>query len=228
MQEAPLGPTRQLARSLERERERLDAMRTRVEARLTVLDEQADEARDRLRAIDERRRVLGSLLASPGRREENDSSDRTGHEAEEVSGLRGRDLRQVAAAVLYRRVGHLPVHYRDWFTWVLEEGHAVGGRDPLASFLTNISRSPVVVRAQGSGIYQVDRDAPRRLATELSERRAELADLLRLAAREPARSATLAADRRDLSAAIRRLERLEAEARAVVGDETMPHLRRVS
>lgn len=71
--------------------------------------------------------------------------------------LRGAELRDVAVAILMQRGCDQPVHYREWFAWVREAGYHVSGKDPLASFLAQITRSPQVERVGGtrSGRYCV-------------------------------------------------------------------------
>ena len=59
--------------------------------------------------------------------------------------LRGIRLREVAVNVLQKH--HRPgdeVHYRDWYTLVAGEGVAVAGKDPLATFLAQVSRADAV------------------------------------------------------------------------------------
>jgi len=59
--------------------------------------------------------------------------------------LRGQRLREVAIEVL--RKHHQPgdaIHYRDWFKLMQAEDVAVAGRDPLATFLAQVSRSEAV------------------------------------------------------------------------------------
>jgi len=59
--------------------------------------------------------------------------------------LRGQRLREVAVEVLKKH--HQPgdaVHYRDWFGLMQAENLAVAGRDPLATFLAQVSRSNAV------------------------------------------------------------------------------------
>src|SRR5690349_13957772 len=83
------------------------------------------------------------------------------------TGLRGRRLRDSAIEVL-ARAGRLgtPIHYREWYSLLTHDGSTVSGQDPLATFLTQISRSPVVQRAEGeSGVYLLDPDAAGREAT---------------------------------------------------------------
>lgn len=59
--------------------------------------------------------------------------------------LRGQRLREVAVQVLanYLKPGE-DIHYRDWFDLLRQEDFAVAGRDPLATFLAQISRCDAV------------------------------------------------------------------------------------
>jgi hypothetical protein len=71
--------------------------------------------------------------------------------------LRGERLREVAFDVL-KRLGASgdPVHYRSWFEALLESGYRVSGRDPLAVFLTQITRIDKVESVgRRSGLYRV-------------------------------------------------------------------------
>jgi hypothetical protein len=56
---------------------------------------------------------------------------------------------------------------------------AVGGKDPLASFLTNIRDSPAVTRGSRQGYYKLDPGSAGPLEQQLSEAQAELADVER-------------------------------------------------
>jgi hypothetical protein len=59
--------------------------------------------------------------------------------------LRGQRLRQVAIEILRNELGAgESIHYRDWFRLVRAAGHRVAGQDPMASFLTQVSRSDAV------------------------------------------------------------------------------------
>lgn len=69
--------------------------------------------------------------------------------------LRGEDLRRVVVQVASGiAVDGRPFYYRDLFALVERAGYRVGGRDPLATFLTTLSRTPEF-EAQGgrSGMY---------------------------------------------------------------------------
>lgn len=85
--------------------------------------------------------------------------------------LKGQRLRDEAVRVLVERHGmRLPIHYREWYALLRAEGLVATGKDPLATFLTQITRSPLVERVEGrSGIYQVN------AAAAYARARAELA-----------------------------------------------------
>jgi hypothetical protein len=69
--------------------------------------------------------------------------------------LRGTRLQEIAVRVLaaHHDPGE-PVHYRAWYGLLRSAGYSVGGKDPLASFLAAVSRSPrVQAVGQRSGMY---------------------------------------------------------------------------
>ena len=136
-----------------------------------------------------------------------------GDEAKTV--LRGPDIRREAVRALLahpRRPEAL--HYRDWFTLLQEAGFAVGGKDPLATFLTQLSRSPAVRKSTQAGVYELDRDAPRRLR----RRRDELQDELRALTATPAQGAegaAVRARRTELNSELGRVEKALEEVEAL-------------
>jgi hypothetical protein len=71
--------------------------------------------------------------------------------------LRGERLREVALNVLKRlSASGEPVHYRAWFQALVESGYQVSGRDPLAVFLTQITRIEKVESVgRRSGLYRL-------------------------------------------------------------------------
>lgn len=71
--------------------------------------------------------------------------------------LRGQRLREVAIRVLKRRKGRsATVHYKEWYALLVEEGHRVAGKDPVATFLTQVSRAPEVEQVgRRSGLYRL-------------------------------------------------------------------------
>lgn len=71
--------------------------------------------------------------------------------------LRGQRLRDVAIQILKRHKGQAAtVHYREWYELVVHEGHRVAGKDPVASFLTQVSRAHEVESVgRRSGLYRL-------------------------------------------------------------------------
>jgi hypothetical protein len=71
--------------------------------------------------------------------------------------LRGERLREVALDILERlSISGDPVHYRAWFQALVECGYRVSGRDPLAVFLTQITRiERVESLGRRSGLYRL-------------------------------------------------------------------------
>jgi hypothetical protein len=71
--------------------------------------------------------------------------------------LRGRRLEEIAIELLRAQPTFgQPIHYREWFRLLRQAGHHVAGKDPLATFLAQIHRSPAVERVgQRSGLYQL-------------------------------------------------------------------------
>lgn len=71
--------------------------------------------------------------------------------------LRGQRLREVALEVLKRRVADGDsIHYRAWFDALVESGYRVSGKDPLATFLTQVSRIDRVEKlGRRSGLYRL-------------------------------------------------------------------------
>jgi hypothetical protein len=71
--------------------------------------------------------------------------------------LRGESLRKVALNVLcgLSAFGD-PVHYRIWFEALVDSGYRVAGRDPLATFLTQVTRIDKVESVgRRSGLYRL-------------------------------------------------------------------------
>ena len=71
--------------------------------------------------------------------------------------LRGQRLRQVAIQVLKCRRGEAAtVHYREWYGLLVADGHRIAGKDPVATFLTQVSRAPEVESVgRRTGMYRL-------------------------------------------------------------------------
>jgi hypothetical protein len=117
-------------------RHRADRLRTLAEH----LDEQASRDEHALRELEG---VLG--LSAQLQIEQLDRD------------LGGKRLREIAVAVLEREIQPgQAVHYRDWYALLCAAGYRARGKDPLASFLAQISRAEQVESIGGrSGRYRL-------------------------------------------------------------------------
>jgi hypothetical protein len=113
-----------------------------LRARIAEARERADRLRRLADYVEERaaadEHILRELEGAMGMRAQLqiEQLDRT---------LRGRRLGEVAVAVLRRELQPgQPIHYREWFALLTAAGFAVSGKDPLASFLAQVSRTPEV------------------------------------------------------------------------------------
>lgn len=123
--------------------ERFEECRARSEHHAGLADEAARDAERYARTI----RELGEILGLEDQLSIVDLSEE----------IRGERLREVAAEVLWRhhRAGDV-VHYRQWFELVVADGHRIGGKDPAATFLTQIARVESVERVgRRSGLYKL-------------------------------------------------------------------------
>ena len=122
---------------------------------------------------------------------------------EDVTILRGARIRETAVRILAARGRpDSPVHYRDWHELFVAQGFAAAGKDPLATFLTQIGRSPVVKRSTAAGMYSLDVEFPRRVRDRLGALTRELKQ-----APQPTPDAAV----EDIASARRRRTRIAAE-----------------
>jgi hypothetical protein len=180
-----------------------------------------------LAEVDERRRLLDRLASAPHAEPAGVAS---GHDAPdafqagavplrgELAGgggphvLRGPAVRETAVRLLLSRCDAITaLHYREWFDMVTGEGFAIGGKDPLAVFLTQITRSPVVRRSTQAGVYEINRDAPARLRRELERLHEQLREVA-TASPSAGDLPTARARRQQLTTKIGRVERALQEA----------------
>jgi hypothetical protein len=142
---APLSPELRAAAETEREvaLERVEGLRAQTE-RLRAVTDAAEE--DLLAAT----RLLGQLDEILGFAPQLSIS-----QVDEE--LRGQRLRQVAVQVLKRHRGKAAtVHYREWYELLVADGHRVAGKDPIATFLTQLSRAPEVESVgRRTGMYRL-------------------------------------------------------------------------
>ncbi|MGO9960718.1 MAG: hypothetical protein ACLP50_32865 [Solirubrobacteraceae bacterium] len=91
--------------------------------------------------------------------------------------LRGQAIREAAARVLAASPkASQPIHYKEWFELLRADGLIPAGKDSLATFLTQLRRSPVITRTTRQGTYMLDHDYPARARRKLEQLRRELRD----------------------------------------------------
>jgi hypothetical protein len=123
--------------------ERFETCRARSLHHAALADEAAREAERYARTI----RELGEILGLEDQLSIVDLSEE----------IRGERLREIATDVLWRHhcVGDV-VHYKQWFDLVIADGHRIGGKNPAATFLTQVARVESVERVgRRSGLYKL-------------------------------------------------------------------------
>ncbi len=148
---------------------------TRIEQRRAALLGQMAELDDEAEIYARRKRLLEELAYV----EHAVPSTATVAQARQPAkgSIKGRELRRVAGRLLWNAQRDHEIHYREWFERVITAGYAVGGKDPVASFLTNIRDSPAVQRGSLPGRYRLDPDSLETTAQQIAETQAELADV---------------------------------------------------
>jgi hypothetical protein len=139
--------SKQVRKVVERERRtvarRLQALREQSE-RLHELADAVD------RDVDETARLLGRIEEMLGMAPQLSLDALNGQ-------VRGQKLCELAVEILRQKKGTgTEIHYRDWYALVVESGVRVAGKDPIAAFLTQVSRADSVesVRPR-SGLYRL-------------------------------------------------------------------------
>jgi hypothetical protein len=112
------------------------------------------------------------------------------------------------------------LHYRRWYDLLQEAGYAVAGKDPVAVFLTQVTRSPVVRKATKPGVYEVDRQAPLRIRQRLDRLQTELRELAATPS-APVDLGAVRARRHELDLEISQHERALEEALRVLSRSEM-------
>jgi hypothetical protein len=129
------------------ERDALAARLIDAEARIDHFESCAAEAREQAEALVASIRAIEELAGLAPQMALCEISEE----------LRGERLREVALEVLHRLSSSGdPIHYRIWFQALLDSGYRVLGRDPLATFLTQVSRMERVEKiGRRSGLYRL-------------------------------------------------------------------------
>ncbi len=181
------------------------------------MQEELDELGASVAELDERLALISRLAGEGSQRERSDGADAVVEEGSSDEGtqtvLRGPAIRAAAVRVLLaapRRPEAL--HYRQWFELVAEAGYGVAGKDPLAVFLTQLSRSPLVRRGTQSGVYELDVQAPARLRRRLEGLQAQLRELTGTSPRSTTDLSVVRGRRTALNVEISKAERALEEA----------------
>jgi hypothetical protein len=218
MTRRPSQPSRRLLAAaaaeragIQREREQLTAVRRALQAQIDDVDDQLAQLAERSLLID---RLSGTDTSSQGQ----PTVPAPHTDSQEKTVLRGPAIRQTAVKIL-RAHPRQPqaLHYREWFALLGQGGYSVAGKDPLAVFLTQLSRSPVVRRGTQSGVYELDLDAVDRLRRELAESQQQLRMLT--SASSTTDLSTIRAQRTSLTREIDNLEKALEEAQHTTGGE---------
>ena len=210
-------PSRRLQAAAAAERTRLERDLERLRMRERELMSQLASVQDSKEELEHQLQVLNRLThnVEPGRTSGKADRRLRAVPEEGLSGgteatvLRGAAIREAAVRVLaaHAALGS-PVHYRDWFELLLTQGLVPAGKDPLATFLTQIGRSPLVKRSTASGIYSLDLEFPERARQELARLNAQLHHAPDISSGSTVEEIAAARERRaTLTAQIHELER---------------------
>jgi hypothetical protein len=215
MPSPPPRISNRLKRAAVAERALLAQRRERVERARVGVRTELERLQRELADIDEHLALL--VCIAPGAGDDAQPTRRNGDTPRQQEGgvarvLQGPAIRATAVRLLVERDPPVnAVHYRDWYRLLQEHGFAVAGKKPLAVFLSQVSRSPVMRKTTSAGVYALDRDATERLRRELSQLEAELHALTGESSSRPA-DGGIQTRRRELLLAIGRCERALDEA----------------
>jgi len=178
MKRRPSQPSRRLLAAAAAERDGIERQRKELLARRQTLHALIDELDAQLAELTERALLIERLSGASAGSEAHATPAAQRPAGEDRMVLSGPAIRQTAVKILLDDPRHpQALHYRDWFALLEQGGYAVAGKDPLAVFLTQLSRSPVVRRGTQSGVYELNLDAVGRLRHQLNERQRQLQTL---------------------------------------------------
>jgi prefoldin subunit 5 len=214
-------PSTRLLKAAKAEREQLARHRRELLHARESLRAELQRIDGSLEEVDERQTLLDRLVGpTAGPRLEAGEAVPGGISGEDeraLPALRGPDIRREAVRVLLAHPDRPEaMHYREWYALLQQAGFAVAGKDPLATFLTQLSRSPAVSKSTQAGVYELDRGA----AGRLRARRDDLQRELRASAAAQGvgeAAAALRARRTELNAELGRVEKAMEEVEALFG-----------
>jgi prefoldin subunit 5 len=222
-------PSSRLLKAAKAEREQLARHRRELLNARESLRTELERIEGSLEEVDERQTLLDRLVG-PAAGPQPETGERaaeptSGEEEGALPVLRGPDIRREAVRVLLAQTDRPEaLHYREWYALLQDAGFAVAGKDPLATFLTQLSRSPAVSKSTQAGVYELDRGAVGRLRA----RREDLQRELRASAATHGlgeEAAALRARRTELNAELGRVEKAMEEVEELFGRPQPPETR---
>jgi hypothetical protein len=168
--------SQRFANAARAERDRLAKRRSQLFAQRQDMQAKVDALDQELEAIDSEITVLGDL-ATPAEASGELAGIRAVPE-EDTNLISGRQIRALAVPLLMRERRNAPIHYREWFALLSDQGYRVAGKRPDAVFLNQVSRSPLVRATTRSGYYELDLDIVDALREELRRQQSELSGLI--------------------------------------------------
>jgi chaperonin cofactor prefoldin len=210
-------PSPRLLRAIAAERADLERRRDALLDRRRRAQEQLDEIGACVAELDERLALIGRLAGDDAPRDRSRDGEATVEPESPTGGgralLRGPAIRAAAVRVLLAHPRRPEaIHYRQWFELLGQSGYAVAGKDPLAVFLTQLSRSPLVRRGTQSGVYELDLQAATHLRRQLEDLQAELRELTANASRSTTDLSAVRRRRTGLNVEISKVEKALEEA----------------
>lgn len=178
----PKSPvSKRLLRAVEAEVLELSRRREKLLHTREQLQDELDRIEQAIDDVSQRQSLLSRLadvdLSAPEESSADVDAPEFRADQDELS-LRGPEIRRAALEVLLGLPARpQALHYREWYDEVLRAGYRISGKNPLAVFLTQLNRSPVVRKGSQAGVYELDRTAPRRLRRELEELQRQLRDV---------------------------------------------------
>jgi hypothetical protein len=179
-------------------------------------------------AIEAERSARGALAAleavareAAGVLLDRDEPHGIGDVAGDSARLTGANLREMIARVALKQhaIG-VAVHWSAWYAWLREAGFEAGGKKPEATFQTQLTRSPLVRRADQDGYYVLDLERFQRERSRLHRLHDQLSQL------PPADQLALLGDhrlqRRQIQNDIARAERAVEEIMRILAREPPP------
>src|ERR1700722_12123733 len=203
------SPSAAMVRTARNEIDRVERALAACEQRRAALLAQAAALDEEAQGYVRRLQLLRELVEIEGARPTAEVGPTTPTRG--ARALKGRELRREAARLLWGWNGSEVIHYREWFERVLAAGYALGGKDPAASFLTNVRDSPAVVGAEGQGLYRLDPSSVDRVDQDIGEVKAELADAERRVTRAYEQGGEVERRRREREGIKQRLRKLLAD-----------------